>query len=152
MKIKLTESQIERIKSLSEGVDNRYNREVNVNFYTENNVNVNGSEIDDIAPIKMRLSYDIDIEARSWGIKDILLYGIVGPSEVETDFTYYVSEDGDTDSGYFKITLDWEKALSVETESGSGLISVADDIYIYVGGSVETGFFATKIEVVTYTL
>lgn len=151
MKIKLTESQIERLKSISEGVDNRYNREVNVRFDIDKGVTVNGNEIDYIEPIKMRLSYDIDIEARSWGIKDILLYGIVGPNEIESEFTYYTNND-DVANEYYKIKLDWEEALVIETESGSGMISVADDVYVYVGGSVETGFFASKIEVLTYTL
>jgi hypothetical protein len=152
MKIKLTESQIERLKSISEGVDNKYNREVFVKFYADKGVNFKGMEIDDIEPVKMRLYYDIDIESRSWGIKSILLYNITGPDEVETDFTYYTNENGDSETEYLKIKLDWEKALNVETESASEAVTVGYDVECYIGGSVETGFFATKISVTVYGL
>ena len=55
MRIILTESQIERIKSITEGNDDRYNRGVKVKFY-HSNVTYKGQEINDIVGDAMRLS------------------------------------------------------------------------------------------------
>jgi hypothetical protein len=152
MRIKLTESQIERIKNISEGQENKYNREIILNFNKGNNFDFKGMEVDWLEKTKIRLSFDIDIEARSWGIKGIMLYNITGPEEVEMEVVYYPNESDDSESGYFPVKLDWEKALVVSNEDSSGLITVGDEIEVYVEGSVESGFFASKIEVVAYTL
>lgn len=152
MKIKLTESQIERLKNIFEGQEDRYNREVVVYFEKGNNFNVKGLEVADILKSKIRLSFDIDVEYRSWGIKGILVYGVSGPNQIEMEVEYYVNEEGDIESEVFPVSLDWENALSIQNEEGSSIITVGDEVNITVEGDAETGFRATKIEVTVLTL
>jgi len=153
MKIKITEGQLQRLKHLSEGMDDTYNTQVNVSFSTGNDFKF-PYEINDIVPTKMRVSFDIDVEYKSWGIRGISLYNIKGPEVIEAEIEYYADNENDEDirTETINIKLDWENAIKVENESGSGLVTVNDDIEIVLGGSNESGFFASEIQVITFTL
>ena len=150
MKIKITEGQLERIKSrVNEGVDNQYNREVLVTFNTYN-VNYKGREINDISQIKLRLYYSIEVEGRSWGFKDISLSNIIGPSDIEVELEYYVDADN-TDTISLPMKLNWE-AVVKEEEKGMGVITIDDKVEIELVNDSEGNLLVKEIKVVVYAL
>lgn len=150
MKIKITEGQLERIKSrINEGVDNQYNREVIVNFNTYN-VNYKGYEINDISPISLRLYYNIEIEGRSWGFKDIILSNIIGPSDIEIELEYYVDADN-TDTITLPMKLNWE-AVVKEEEKGMGVITIDDKVEVELVNDSEGNLVVKEIRVIVYAL
>jgi hypothetical protein len=150
MKLRITEGQLERIKSqLTEQGDNRYNREVNLTFNAYN-ATYKGKEINDILPMKVRLSYNIDIEGRSWGIKGISLYGITGPSEIEAEIEYYIDDDN-TDTVTIPMKLNWELAVT-EIEKGMGGFSVGDEVEIELVNDAEGNLVIKEIKVPVYYL
>lgn len=157
MKIKLTEGQIQRLKHISEGLEDKYNTNVNVSFNTGKEFKF-PYEINDISSTKMRVSFDIDVEYKSWGIKGINLYNIVGPEAIEAEIEYYGPNFGKNDfdddirTATISVKLDWENALKVETESGTGNVTMDTDVEIVIAGDSKTGFYASEIQVVTYTL
>lgn len=148
MKIKITEGQLERIKhQIKEGVSDKYNREVNLNF-NGYRANYKGYEINDILSYKVRLSYDIEIEGRSWGIKDISLSNISGPSEVEVEIEYYIDDDN-TETVTVPMQINWEMVVK-EEEKGMGGVSVGDDVDIELVNDTEGNLVIKEIRVTVY--
>jgi hypothetical protein len=151
MRIKITESQLERIKSsLTEGPSDKYNKIVNIKFNAYGDVKFNGMEINDISDVKIRLYYTIEIDARSWGIKDISLYSIDGPEEIETEIDFYVDEDN-TNTQPIKFKLNWD-AVELEEESEAGIVSIADDVEVELVNDNQGNLVVKSIKVVVYTL
>ena len=142
MRIRLTESQIERIKSITEGNDDRYNREVKVKSY-HSNVTYKGQEINDIVGDAMRLSYDIDIEARSWGIKSISLYGVTGPSDYQMEDEFYISEF-DTNTETIGVKLDWSR-LEINKDSSQGIVTIGDTLEINLANDSDGNIFVRSM-------
>lgn len=155
MKIKLTEGQVQRLKHISEGLEDKYNTQVNVSFITSKDFNF-PYEINDIISTNTRVSFDIDVEYKSWGIKGISLYNIQGPEAIEAEIEFYGENynenDDDLRTATIPVKLDWENVLKVENESGTGLVTIDNDIEITLAGNSETGFYAREIQVITYTL
>ena len=150
MKLRITEGQLERIKSqISEQGGDRYNREVNVTFNAYR-ANYKGHEINDVSSTRVRLSYDIEIEGRSWGIKGIYLGGITGPSEIETELEYYIDDDN-TDTVTIPMKLNWELVVR-EEEKGMGGVSVGDDVEIELVNDAEGNLMIKEIRVTVYSL
>lgn len=150
-KLRITEAQLERLrKNLNEDTDdNRYQREVTLNVITSN-ASFKGNEINDIPSSKIRVSYVIEQDVRSWGIKDISLYAITGPEQVEIEVDYYVDSDNTMEETTV-ISLDWSK-ITVEEFEGKGIITVGDEVEVYVGNDNEGNLIVNEINVVVYTL
>ena len=110
-----TESQLKLIKrNLNEGhldTNDEYEAEdCEISVYYSN-VRYNGREIDDISAPQINFKFNIDMDVKSYGIKDISPYNPNGPSEIELEI-YYDDESG----GIITIPLDWENVN--EEESG----------------------------------
>lgn len=151
MKLRLTESQYERLKSLvKENVENRFNREVAVHF-NYNGLTYKGCEVDEISPVKTRISFYIDIEYRSWGVASLNIYGISGEPEIETEIHYYPQGEEDTVSEQIKLSLKWD---NVETDElkGQGIVSVGDYLSIDLGQDENGGFGAARMSIEVYRL
>ena len=108
-KFVITEEQFNLIKKeLSEDVkdvkDDRYQRSIKVDVDTYD-ATINGETIDWAVSDKIQLSYLIDVEFKSWGIKDINLYDIQGPSEIEVVITPQVEDAEDV---VVTVSCDWE--------------------------------------------
>lgn len=150
MKIKITEGQLERIKSqITEQDRDKYNREVKLNFNAYS-ATYKGNEINDILPVKIRLSYNIEIEARSWGIKGVYLGSITGPSDIETELEYFVDDDN-TDTVVLPIKLNWEMAVT-EEEKGMAGVSVGDEVDIELVNDAEGNLMVKEIKIPVYSL
>ena len=151
MKLKLTESQFDRLKAnLSEsGDDNSYSREVRVSINYYGGVSYKGMEINDILSANVKLSYTIEIDARSWGIKDISLYNITGPSEIQAEVEYFVDNDN-TSNDMVTLQIDWSKLTT--DKNNNGLISVGDELEISLQNDENGNLFVNDLNIEVYSL
>jgi hypothetical protein len=149
MKLRITENQLNTIKkTLNEGVDNQYSREVKISYYYHG-VSLKGAEIADIMDNSVTLSFNIELEGRSWGIKDISLNGIKGPSEIDLEIQYYDEREELLDANV-TIPLDWDRA-TINKQSGHGVITVGDDIEITLVNDQNGGIVVKSIEIPVYS-
>ncbi len=147
MKLRITESQLNTIKkSLNEGVENQYSREVNLSYYY-NGVKLNGSEIESITDSSVTLTFNIELEGRGWGIKNISISNIKGPSEVEVEVEFFERE---LQYAYPTILLDWDKAI-IDTQSGHGVITVGDEVDVTLVNTQDGGIAVKSIEITVYS-
>ena len=152
MKLKLTESQFARLQTnLSEGsVDDTYSREVKVVLNHYPNTTYKGMEINDMVAAPIRLSYLIDMDIKSWGVRGISLYNITGPSEIEVEVDFYLNDD-ETDEGVITLAIDWSQ-LKTDSSSGDGVITVGDEIEINLKNDEQGNLFVSDLEIVVYGL
>lgn len=149
MKLIISEGQVERIKSiLKEGVDDRYNREVTLSFSAYGS-NFKGYEINYINNITVRLFYRIEIEGRSWGLKDISLLGISGPEQIEVEVEYYL-ENGEESSISVPLKLDWSK-VNIET-THSGVVTIDEEVEVELKNDSDGNLIVESINFTVYTL
>lgn len=155
-KIVLTENQLDMVKKhISEQEsDNRYERKVEVNVGTTGEYTYDGMVIDEITTYnnEMRLTYLIEQEHRSWGIKDISLYDIKGYDEIEVELHLYPEDSNDANDEVIKevkIPLDWS-TLNVNNYDGKGVITVDDRLDITI--HMKEGKFVAEMSIDIYTL
>ena len=149
MKLRITENQLNTIKkNLNEGVDNQYSREVKIT-YNYHGVTLKGHEINDIMDSSATLKFNIEMEGRSWGIKDIQLNGIVGPSEVELEIDYYINDE-QTQEVSIPLQLDWA-AAQIDKQSGHGVVTVGDEVEITLVNDQNGGIMVKSIEIPVYS-
>lgn len=128
-KMMITESQLRRIKKnlMEQSDDNRYEIDVKC-FIGGFRLKYNGKEIDNIGMLDsdvsshdgfLRLTYIIEFEKRTWGIKDVMIYNIQGPEEIELD----IDIDGDT--SVVKLPLVWDN-IRIEKRDSDGMISLGE--------------------------
>ena len=149
-KIVLTENQVQMVKKhVTEGAvgNERYGREVSVSVGTYG-AKINGEDIDWAVCSDMKVSYLIEMEHRSWGIKGISLYSIQGPSEIELTITPQVEDADDID---ITVQLNWEN-VEEETQEGEGVITICNEIELSLGNDESGNIIVTSIHVPVYTL
>lgn len=164
-KIALTTEQMEMIsnyvkneevtENLSEASinDEYYRQECKVYFYY-NGLTFQGKEVGHINENKITLSFLIDIEHKSWGIKGISLYSITGPDELEIEMELF-EEEGDDWRELTKSTtikLNWDDA-EIETNTGSNMIGIDHDgLEIELENDSEGNVVVSKISVEAFTI
>lgn len=149
-KIVLTENQVQMVKKhVTEGAvgNERYGREVSVSVGTYG-AKINGEDIDWAVCSDMKVSYLIEMEHRSWGIKGISLYSIQGPSEIELTITPQVEDGEDIE---ITVPLNWEN-VEEETQEGEGVITIGNEIELSLGNDESGNIIVTSIHVPVYTL
>lgn len=133
MKLKITEAQLERLKGkLTEGSkdksgSNSYQREIGIDFIYRN-AKLKNHEINDVTSHKIAVSFEIELDAKVWGVRGISVYNIAGPTEIEIEVDYFVDNDN-TDTATLPLNLDWDR-LKVETRTGEGIITIDDTLEI----------------------
>jgi len=125
----------------------RYGREVSVSVGTYG-AKINGEDIDWAVCSDMKVTYLIEMEHRSWGIKGISLYSIQGPSEIELTITPQVEDADDID---ITVQLNWEN-VEEETQEGEGVITIGNEIEVSLGNDENGNIIVTSIHVPVYTL
>jgi len=152
MKLKLTESQFERLKTnLGEGTsDDTYSREVKVALNHYPNVTYKGMEINDMVAAPIRVTYSIDMDIKSWGIRGISLYGISGPSEIEVELNYYLNDDETADET-ITLALDWSK-LKTNSYENEGVITVGNEVEVNLRNDENGNLFASDLEIEVHSL
>jgi hypothetical protein len=149
-KIVLTENQVQMVKKhvTESAVGNeRYGREVSVSVGTYG-AKINGEDIDWAVCSDMKVTYLIEMEHRSWGIKGISLYSIQGPSEIELTITPQVEDADDID---ITVQLNWEN-VEEETQEGEGVITIGNEIEVSLGNDENGNIIVSSIHVPVYTL
>ncbi|MEY4571834.1 MAG: hypothetical protein RLZ10_1045 [Bacteroidota bacterium] len=149
-KIVLTKNQLNMVKKrITEGAvgNERYGREVSVDVRTYG-AKINGEEIDWATCSNIKVSYLIEMEHRSWGIKGISLYSIQGPSEVELTITPRTEDGDDVD---ITVPLNWDN-VEEETQEGEGVITIGNEIEINLGNDESGNLIVSSIHVPVYTL
>jgi len=146
-----TENQLEMIKrrSLNEGAiaNDRYERKVSVSVETYG-VKINGEDIDWATGGEMTLTYIIEMEHRSWGVKGVSLYDIQGPTEIEIEVTPQVEDAEDIN---LTLPIDWS-SVEIETEQGEGVITIGTEITIKLGNTESGDIIVESVHVPVYTL
>lgn len=154
MKIILTESQFNNVKkSLNEGVSNTYSDKVKIDpLYFSSETKYKGHEIDDISADEITLSYNIEIEGRSWGIKNIYVYGIEGPQTINLLVKYY-KDGGDYDWVEEEVTLplSWESLVTDEI-TGEGMVTIGHELELELKNDQNGNLVITKMTLPVYTL
>jgi hypothetical protein len=149
-KIVLTENQVQMVKKhINESAvgNERYGREVSVSVGTYG-AKINGEDIDWAVCSDMKVTYLIEMEHRSWGIKGISLYSIQGPSEIELTITPQVEDADDID---ITVPLNWDN-VEEETQEGEGVITIGNEIEVSLGNDENGNIIVTSIHVPVYTL
>jgi hypothetical protein len=135
MKLKITESQLQTIK-----------RKLTFN----SKATYNGMEISNISDETIKITYDIDLEVRHWGIKGIIVYNVKGPSDITIDIeTYNVNDEAETNS--IPLKLDWDNVEYVSYQD-EGVITVSDEIEVFLTNNNNGDIIVEKINVTTYNL
>lgn len=149
-KIVLTENQLNTVKKhISESAvgNERYGREVSVSVRAYG-AKINGQDIDWVECSNIKVSYLIEMEHRSWGIKDISLYSIQGPSELELTVTPQVEDGEDIE---ITVPINWEN-IEKETQEGEGVITIGNEIEVTLGNDENGEIIVKSIVVPVYTL
>lgn len=129
--------------------DNRYRMEVKVDF-NYSGLKYQGKEVDYITTPTITLSYLIDIEHRTWGIKSISLYDIQGPDEIDIDVSYFINDEYDTDEATVTLKPSWE-GIDSEKESGS-FIGLDSEIEIDLENDSEGNIVVSGMGIYEYTI
>lgn len=145
----ITEKQYNTIKkNVNEEINNnRYERKVRTDIETYG-VKINGEDIDWAVSGELNLNYLIEMEYRSWGIKDVSLYDIQGPSEIEIEITPQVEDAEDIT---LTLSCDWEN-VQTEIETGASVISIGSEITIKLGNNENGDVIIESIHVPVYTI
>ena len=166
-KIKLTEKQMTMInefvqnesdetpETINESVlDDRYRRDgINVSLYYSG-VNYKGFELNDITCGDLNMVFSIEVEHKSWGIRDISVYGIEGiDDELELEVDYFSNDDNDYDTKQEIVTvkLNWED-LQVNKREGEGVVTIGDDIEITLENDSEGNIVVKSMEIEALTI
>ena len=144
MKLRITEGQYDRIKTkLSESVDSKYKSEVFTQFNYVG-ADLKGHEIEEVRAPKTLLNFDIDIEARTWGIKDINIRNISGPESIPIEVVYYV-DDESTNVKEVALRINWDE-MRIQTNPNSGMIGI-DELEITLGTDGAGDLVATSTNI-----
>ena len=128
-KIILTEDQIDLLRKNAQREDERrYRRDVKIDVESYR-VMYKGMEINDItAGYNPTLTYLIEQEHRSWGIKDISLYDIKGPEGIEIEVEYWVDNDN-TETETLSLPIVWD-SVETDTQTGHGVVTIGDTLVV----------------------
>ena len=127
----LTENQLKQLtknlkEDMSTGGKYRMECEVDLNYY---GAKFKGFDVDDISTSNMFLTFDIDMEARSYGIKDISVYNVQGPSEIELEVLYFPNENEDSVDEVITLPLNWDN-IEMEKDDELSHIGIGEMIQI----------------------
>jgi len=146
-KVILNETQVDKLmnKLVSEQIteNNRYRQEVSCSFGYHKKT-FKGHEIDWIPDTKFNVSFRIDMEARSFGIKGVIVHDFQGPEEIETYVTYYPEGSEDPIDEDLMIRIDWSNAQTDDL-ADIGWIGIDQDIEIDLTNDESGNLVATGI-------
>lgn len=147
-KIILTESQIKTLTDklinessyLSTNDEFNIECEVNLNYY---NATYKQGEINDIITSNIQLTHNIDMDVRSYGITDIFVTNLKGPSEIELEIYYYGENDEDLED-VITVPLNWEN-VEMQKDEDLGYIGISNNIQIDIENDENGDLFVANI-------
>jgi hypothetical protein len=154
-KIILTEAQTKKLANrlINEqhlDLTDRYSVELDCSV-TAHQVTYKGWEIDWVPNVLINVSFLIDMDARSYGIKDINVYDIQGPTEVELMLEVYKEDADTTDEEYVTVQIDWSK-ISKQQNREAGWIGIDRDAEMYLKNDENGNIVVDSLEITTNDL
>ena len=130
-KIVITESQLKKLtKNLNENyvdLNDTYKEECKVDIY-DYGLKFRGYEINTIITPNITVTFQIDMHVKSYGITDISVVNVNGPSEIELEIHYYGEDDSDMEET-ITIPINWEN-VDMQQDDTLGWIGVNNNIQI----------------------
>jgi len=130
-KIVITESQLKKLtKNLNENyvdLNDTYKEECKVDIY-DYGLKFRGYEINTIVTPNITVTFQIDMHVKSYGIVDISVVNVNGPSEIELEIHYYSEDDSDMEET-ITIPINWEN-VDMQQDDTLGWIGVNNNIQI----------------------
>ena len=150
-KIILTEDQMDLLRKNAQREDERrYRRDVKIDVESYR-VMYKGMEINDItAGYEPTLTYLIEQEHRSWGIKDISLYDIKGPEGIEIEVEYWVDNDN-METETLTLPIVWD-SVETDTQTGHGVVTIGDTLVVSLKNSESGEIVIDSIHLEVYNL
>ena len=134
---------MKHINPINEQKGDSYSKNCQVELYYSGS-SFRGNEINDITADPIRISFDIEIEAREWGIKGISICNIKGPDELTLNVSFYEdsieSEFPNEVDTTITILLDWN-SIEIEEYHSNGPITV-DEIYLELSNDNDSELLA----------
>lgn len=107
---------------INEGASNSYRISImpDVEYY---GIFLDGKEVDEITCNEIIVNFDIEIDSREWGIKDISVFNFKGPSELNLNVRFYPDDnvDSDTIDTEVIVPLNWENAIKEISDEKGGI-------------------------------
>ena len=144
---------------INEEPSNQYGRKIDVDVsisygdkhYIMTDNGVQGVYIEQVYSEPIYVTFNIDIDMREWGIKDISLYNISGPSEIDVMLSYYMEGDDDPREMETKINLDWEN-ISTEKQTGGYIITIGDELEVWLQNDESGNLTLKDMTIKTYEM
>lgn len=125
--------------------DDRYEMECRVDL-TYLNTKYKGMQVDDAKAENIRVSFLIDIEGRSWGIKSMNVYDVQGPSELEISMECFDNVKDDYQTESVTVPLDWDRVVMNKIDN-LGHIGINNEIEVTISNDPKGNIVVEKIEV-----
>lgn len=110
-KIVITESQLKKLtKNLNENyvdLNDTYKEECKVDIH-DYGLKFRGYEINAIITPNITVTFQIDMHVKSYGITDISVVNVNGPSEIELEIHYYGDKEDSHMEETITIPINWE--------------------------------------------
>ena len=147
MKLRITESQLTRLKENISGISDKYVRNLKVNFNNLNKIKYKGFDVNYIDDVDTLVNFDIDVEYKKWGINGIDIINIEGSNKLEVVIYYYNEKDEEFDETTI-INLDWDK-IEKNVNPRKGVITV-DNLELYLDNSESGDIIVTHGSIDVY--
>ena len=163
-KIVLTTEQMEKVSQyvsnegsesteINESLDNgRYEMKCKIDFNYSSDLKYKGQEIEDIGyGLEYTLNFLIEQEHRSWGIKNVSVYDVQGPEDLDVEVVYYPEGSEDPKEEYITIKVDWD-STNYESEEPKGMIGIDEDVEMELVNDSEGNIIVKEIRIITYSI
>jgi len=125
--------------------DSKYKMECKIDL-DHAGLTFHSNEVDDITTSNINVTFDIDMDGREWGIKDISVYNVKGPEQLTLNVTYYPQGSDDNVDEEITIPLNWDDVEYDENDDLS-YIGIGRDIIISLKNDQNGSFMVDKITV-----
>jgi hypothetical protein len=148
---------------LNESINEKFKVKVNPIFSINKSVEAykDIDVIDDInVSYKFNISYDIDFDyqygegSNNQYITGVDVKNIKGPSSLNVELSYYVSDDVDnydTDIEFLTIPIDWNDVL-IEKYKGKGMLGIAPNVTFGLHYDKNKGLYFSIEELIVHTI
>lgn len=155
-KLILTENQI---KKLTDNVinENLYGDKFGTKVYCTfhyYDLKYKGNVVEDILPIELHLTFDIDIEYRRMGIKGITVYNIDGPKTIEAEIEFYPNSEDDYNlsSEIVELEVNWGEEVNSSNDESLVYFGVSPDVEIELSNDNEGNVVIKEVKVLVRNL
>lgn len=148
-KMIITESQLNRLSKIvsEQNGSDKYKMKVEVEPIYDG-LNYKGYEINNIDCREMVISFDIELEYSSYGIKSANIYSLSGPSYIYANVSFYPDDENENKEDVV-INLDWSNSsfIHIEDDAKIGWIGIDSPVQIILANDKSGNLFAKGINI-----